>query len=301
MKVKIEIDFSDILKAAGISSTEKVQTLTSLDTTGSMYACLLQARRANCSVVDAVSTFPNHEFGFIGHGDYEDEFDADSYCTRQLPFTSDMVVAKRFINELPATFGYDADECYERVMAEALEYPWDPQARKLFIMFGDANPHSPSFRYNKKRYDWRSLAPQFKEREIDFIAVQCLNRAGSTAFYRDAAQLAGGVHARLNRFEHVEATILASLGRVIDTRVLDLVQEHVSTQLGGLSYDLADIFSTLAGRGSVAREVRHEDLQEIDSARFQGYRLKQRGRKQRGRTPFLKQRGRTPFLDSSAI
>ena len=271
MKLHLEIDLGDLINALGLGAVNKLQALLTLDTTGSMYSILSAARRHQCSLIDTVFTRPNTEIGFIGHGDYEDELDAKSYATRGLPFTTDKRLAKKFIKELPPTYGYCFSECYERVMAEGLEYPWQEDASKLLVLFGDATPHDASFRLNVNNYDWRKLAREYKKRGIQVVAVQCLNRPEATSFYKEFARLAGGVHVHLNRFEDLQAAVLASIARSTDSNLLSEVEAQVGAQLGGrLSYDLQDIFASLSGRNKVERDIDSE-LELVDPARFQEY------------------------------
>lgn len=274
MKLTLEIDFADLLKIAGLTMDKPVQVLSTLDTTGSMYGCLDEARSKGCSLVDTIFTFPGAEFGFIGHGDYEDEFDARSYATRGMPFTRNKQQAKDFIKKLPPTCGYDFAECYERVLAEGLEFAWKAGTRKLLVMFGDATPHPANYRYNTKKYDWRKLAREYKKRGIQIIAVQCLNRPQSTSFYNELATLGGGVHTHLHRFEHLKALVVGALARTGGNSLLDAVEAKIREELGGrVPYDLADIYADLAGRNHVERTVSEKDMEPVDSARFQSYQL----------------------------
>ena len=47
-------------------------------------------------------------------------------------------------------------EAYEVVLREAQQLlHWTPGSTRSLVMIGDAPPHPPTYRRNKKRIDWR--------------------------------------------------------------------------------------------------------------------------------------------------
>ena len=270
--MKFTIDFSQLIQKAGLSISQGLQVLITLDTTGSMYSILDQARRNSCKVVDTAFSYPNAEVGFIAHGDYEDEMDPNSYVTRQFAFTKDSAAAKRFIGELGATHGYDFEECIERVLFEALQYKWSDDANKLLVVFTDAIPHEPNDPLNTEGYDWRKLATEVRAKGIQVVAVQCLNRSCSNSFFEEFTALTDGIRIKMNRFSDLEAAITAAIAKANSPKLLEEFEVTLKASSGGrLTFDMQDMFDALAGRSVSTTRSSETGLKEIDSSRFQEY------------------------------
>ena len=195
-----------------MSMNNKIDLLVSFDTTGSMYPVLTQVRR---EVEDFVKTmfneFTDLRLGIIAHGDYCDR--DNPYTIRAMEFTRDEKELCKFIRETKSTYGGDADECYELVLNTAhAVMKWRDDADKLFIMIGDASPHSPSYPQNKMHIDWKEEAEDLRKKGIKVFSVHALAyyRSSSRAFYKHVADTTGGVYLTLDMFNEIVDLIKAT-------------------------------------------------------------------------------------------
>ena len=96
---------------------EVVEVVFSFDTTGSMYACLAEVRRGIKEAVRRLQReVPGIRIAIVAHGDYCDA--QSSYVTRLQDFSQDEAALCRFVENVGATGGGDADECYELVLRQ---------------------------------------------------------------------------------------------------------------------------------------------------------------------------------------
>ena len=113
-------------------TTESIDVCLTFDTTGSMYPCLTQVRRAQAELVKRLfKDIPNLRIAVIAHGDYCDA--GDPYVTKTLDFSSDKKKICKFIEKVESTYGGDAPECYELVLHESRLIP---EAGQVFTFHG---------------------------------------------------------------------------------------------------------------------------------------------------------------------
>lgn len=193
---------------------KKMDVVVSFDTTGSMYPCLTQVRREVEKFIGGMfREFEELRIGIIAHGDYCDKDDPYTIIYREL--SRDAVGLSKFVREVEQTYGGDADECYELVLnlAHSDKMGWREDADKIFIMIGDASPHSPSYSDNKDRLDWREEAEELAKCGIKVFAVHALAglRSSSRGFYKRVAENTLGVYLTLDQFSDIIDLIKATV------------------------------------------------------------------------------------------
>jgi hypothetical protein len=191
----------------------KIDLVVSFDTTGSMYPVLSQVRaQVEQFVKDMFNEFSDLRLGIIAHGDYCDK--DRPYTIRIMDLTRDEDKLCKFVRETEQTCGGDADECYELVLNSAHSViNWRPDSDKIFILIGDASPHSPSYSMNKDKLDWKDETEKLRKLGVKVFSVHALAyyRSSSRAFYNSVAETTGGVYLTLDQFNEIMELIKATL------------------------------------------------------------------------------------------
>lgn len=231
---------------------KNIDLLVSFDTTGSMYPVLSQVRsEVQEFVKDMFSSIENLRIGIIAHGDYCDK--DDPYTIRVLDFTTDQDKICEFVKTTKATSGGDVDECYELVLNTAREVvSWRPDSDKIFILIGDANPHSTTYRSNTRHLDWNTEAKYLGDLGIRIYAVHALSyyRSESTRFYQSIADYTNGTYLTLDQFREISSLIKA-------TALSDYSEEKISEYIsiirdtGNMTHTMARNINRLVGRDVV--------------------------------------------------
>lgn len=223
--------------------------LVSFDTTGSMYPVLSQVRSEVQSFVkDMFDSITDLRVGIIAHGDYCDA--NNPYTIRILDLTKDQDKICEFIRTTEPTSGGDVDECYELVLNTANNYvSWDNSRDKIFVVIGDANPHSSTYYNNKDRLDWRAEAMSLAERHIKIYAVHALSyyRRESKGFYEYIAKISNGFYLTLDQFREIAPLIKASaLNEFGEERINQYIS--IIRDSGQMTNTMARNFNRLAGK-----------------------------------------------------
>ena len=237
------------------------------DTTGSMYPCLGEVRRKVDQLVDEIfEMVPNVRISIKAQGDYCDA--GSTYVTKTLDFTTDRNAVKRFVRDVGRTGGGDAAECYELSLHEARSLTWTASKRRVVVLIADDVPHPVNYPANRKRLDWKNEAAMLKSAGIEVYAVQCLNNDYATSFYSGLASITGGLHLRLDQFQHVITLLLGVAAKQQSAETFQAFEADVRSQ-GPIGYSIEDILDLLAGRARKARKARKDGLTPVDPARFQ--------------------------------
>lgn len=235
-----------------------VDVVFSLDVTGSMYACLGQARKSiRQTCTELFDNIPNLRIGIVAHGDYCDG--NDFYYELRLTDKADLVCD--FVNEVPALDGGDAPECYEYVLHQTRNMPWRADKRCL-VLIGDDVPHEkgyscgrmlPRLHSTTLGLDWRHEAAKLiEESSVTIYAVQALGRQHATKFYQHLGSL-NGLTLSLTQFAHVN----------------DLIKGAAYNQAGKIdSYSKNIFFDELKGRKKERKKGEHY-LLAVHPSRFQ--------------------------------
>lgn len=195
--------------------SDKMDVVISFDTTGSMYSVLADVRRdIKNTVSELFTTFgkDNLRIAIIAHGDYCDAH--DKYVLQQTEFSNDVDDLCKFVTNVDRTYGGDSDECYELVIKTVTELKWREDAKKIFIMIGDADPHEVGYTYRGVRnsIDWRHEAQVLADMGVQVYGVHALHnyRHSSASFYHTVSEATNGVYLTLDNFSDVLQIISAT-------------------------------------------------------------------------------------------
>jgi Mg-chelatase subunit ChlD/DNA-directed RNA polymerase subunit RPC12/RpoP len=110
------------------------------DSTGSMGGEIYQVRRQIERIATAlIRLVPKTRVSLCTYRDYDDE-----YVVKGIPLTSDVQQMSHFLDGVTADGGGDYPEAVDAGMRWALtENEFNPRARKVILIFGDAPPHAP--------------------------------------------------------------------------------------------------------------------------------------------------------------
>lgn len=142
----------------------------SFDTTGSMNPCIMQVRKQLRDLVESMTQdIPDLRIGLIAHGDYCDGENA----IKVLDLTNDLEAIMNFINNTPNTGGGDAPECYELALHRARHLSWPAEGGSV-VLIGDDEPHTPDYKMNTDKLDWREEVRALKAKNVSVFPLQCL-------------------------------------------------------------------------------------------------------------------------------
>ena len=145
----------------------------SFDTTMSMTQYIEQVKARLQSMVQKLQAdIPGIRIALCAHGDfYYKEYDNKSpYELIKLDFTDNIASLCEFIQKAEPTDGGDWEEFYEYVLRETREsLSWSVHTNKVYVLIGDAVPHSMADECNLKKIDWREEVKEFVK------SVGCLN------------------------------------------------------------------------------------------------------------------------------
>jgi len=226
---------------------EPIDVAITFDTTGSMYPCLTQVRRVvEKTVRQLFRDIPNLRIAIMAHGDYCDKQYA--YVTKTLDFTSDEDVISDFVRDVEPTDGGDFPECYELVLHKCRSLDWQAGKQKVIIMIGDATPHGPDYRANKKSIDWRNELGLLTESGIHVYGVHAMPgcRQMSLPFYREIAEKTGGFYLTLDQFASVVDIIKAVCYQQQGKKSLQSFRSELK-ESGRLGRNMTYVVGTLLG------------------------------------------------------
>eukprot|EP01137_Pigoraptor_chileana_P030862 Opistho-2@17907 len=168
-----------------------------------------------------------------------------------------------------STNGYDGDEAYEYVLREVPKLGWSPScANRSLVLIGDSNPH-PLKSNNPYNIDWRVEARNLASKNIRVYAMHALGYRWSLDFYRDLAQMTGGVYLELAQFSTVLDFILSICYRENSLEQLQQFENEVQRD-GRMSRNLRALFDKLVGRAPGAVAAAPVDgMTPVDAGRFQ--------------------------------
>ena len=259
------------------NTQHKLEIVFSWDTTGSMFPCLGQVRRNLETVVGSLfKEIPDLKIGMVAHGDYGDE-KYSGYLTKVVDLTNSIYDLTQFTRSVGPTCGFgNGGEAYELVLRQAqTAFNWSLNARKILVMIGDEIAHTPNFRDNKDRIDWRQEARKLSEMGIQIYTIQCLSRPEAPPYYSELARIGNGYHLYLDQFTDILSLVNAIVYRqVSEDRVREY--EEVVANSGRMNRTLDKSFGVLTNRPRDAkgRYVKidsnlSDDLKPVAPGRFQ--------------------------------
>lgn len=256
---------------------DKLEIVFNFDTTGSIYPCLDQIRRNLESTIGSLfKEIPNLKVGLGANGDYCD-LHRYGYVTKQVDLTTDLYTLTQFVrNVSPTGGGGNGGEAYELVLRQAQTvFNWSLNARKILVMIGDEIAHTPNYRDNKDRIDWRQEARKLSDMGIQIYTIQCLSRPEAPPYYSELARIGNGYHLYLDQFTDILSLVNAIVYRqVSEERVREY--EEVVANSGRMNRTLDKSFGVLTSRPRDAkgRFVKidsnlSDDLKPVVPGRFQ--------------------------------
>lgn len=248
---------------SAVKSSDPIEVVISFDTTGSMYPCLTQVRRAVSDLVQRLfDDLPNLRIGVIAHGDYCD----GPRAITKLDLTTSVKSLCTFIKDVPATNGGDAPECYELALRTGREMAWSPKATKVLVVIGDELPHGKSEGQNKDKIDWREEVKLLGKDGIKVYGVQALGNAHAEKFYETISEETGGFHLQLDQFANIVDTILAVAYKQQGNERLQQFEAEVKKE-GRMSRSVLRSFDKMLGRKSAPASAK--SLDSVPAWRFQ--------------------------------
>jgi hypothetical protein len=247
-----------------MSSTTNIEIVFSFDTTGSMYPCLTQVRRnLKSTVTRLLDEIPGIRIGIIAHGDYCDA--GSTYVTKQLDLSGDVDVICEFVQNVEATGGGDAPECYELVLHEAQSLSWSAGSSRTLVLIGDDIPHAPA--QTPQKLNWRKELEALGQLGVTVYGIQALNRAHATPFYQELADKSGGFHLNLDQFAYITDFFLSICYQQSSEDQLQAYADEV-VQAGRMNRNLAQMFNKLL-KQDMPTDFGAADLQAVAPSRFQ--------------------------------
>jgi hypothetical protein len=256
-----------------ITGGRKIQIFFSWDTTGSMYPCLIQVeRRLEEGLTTLFRELPNLEVAAGANGDYCDRH--SSYVTRHTQLGSSLHDLCNFVRTVGRTGGGDAPECYEQVLRNAQSLDWEVNASKIVVLIADDVPHEPDYPGNTLRLDWRVEARYLRTMGVKVYTVQCLSRRHATSFYRELAEITGGIHFTLDQFSEMMDLLLAICYQQAGLERLEAFEQEVVAGRR-MSRTLDASFGLLTNRTTLRYEKVADGLIPVPPGRFQIFEVEQ--------------------------
>jgi Mg-chelatase subunit ChlD len=113
------------------------------DSTGSMAGVLGAAKARIAQMAEALHALvPDSRVGVVT---YRDRDGSEEYLTRSVPLAQDFYRAINFMQVVSANGGGDPPEAVLEGLEEALRQTWNPTARRVVVLVGDAPPHKATW------------------------------------------------------------------------------------------------------------------------------------------------------------
>jgi len=241
-----------------------IEIVFSFDTTGSMYPCLTQVRRnLKNTITRLLDEIPGIRIGIIAHGDYCDA--KTTYVIKTLDLSGDVDTICNFVQNVEATGGGDAPECYELVLHQAQFFSWTESSNKTLVVIGDDLAHAPA--QTPQKLNWRQELDMLIQKGITVHGVQALNRNHATLFYKELASKSGGFHVNLDQFAYITDLFLAVCYQQSSSEQLQNYEQEVIVNKG-MQRGLQKIFNTLLEREHTTIED-ISSLKAVPPGRFQ--------------------------------
>lgn len=114
------------------------------DSTGSMGSSISATKNGIAAMLDLLRALvPDARFSLVT---YRDKGPGEEYLVRSLPLGRDFFAATNFMQTISADGGGDTPEAVLAGLRAAFEQPWQPGARRVVVLAGDAPPHPRELR-----------------------------------------------------------------------------------------------------------------------------------------------------------
>ena len=114
-----------------------------IDSTGSMTRAIADTKATIHEMLLVLRALvPDARIGLVT---YRDRGRREDYLTREVPLGIDYWQAVNFVQDVLAEGGGDRPEAVREGLERALDQPWQPRARRVVVLAGDAPPHDDTF------------------------------------------------------------------------------------------------------------------------------------------------------------
>lgn len=170
-----------------------------LDSTGSMTGAIDTCKKRIQRILEILrENAPRVRFGLVTYRDHGDE-----YLRKGIELTEDFPKLIAFLKTIQANGGGDTPEAVEaglEMTYSDTEMRWDPRAKKIAILVGDAPCH------DKDKALCTDMATKAKAKGIVTFA---LSVEGSVSIFKDIAQAGGGKNVDIQRADDIARHVLA--------------------------------------------------------------------------------------------
>jgi uncharacterized protein YegL len=170
-----------------------------IDSTGSMTGALDAVKRKIQRVLELLrENAPHVRVGIVTYRDVGDE-----YLRRGLELTTDFPKVVSYLNGIQANGGGDTPEAVEAGLDMAYsdaEMRWDPRAKKIALLVGDAPPH------DKDKQLCDNLASSARAKGI---VTFTLSVEGTIQAFKDIATAGGGKNVDIAKSDDIARQVLA--------------------------------------------------------------------------------------------
>lgn len=250
--------------------SDNIEVVFSLDTTGSMYPVLTQARRHLREIIARLykDLSGKIKIGFIPHGDYVDGVGRSPYLTKSFDLSSDQEKICRFIDDVPPTFGGGPHAVYEHVLHEARKLSWTAGKSKVLVVIGDEPPHNDRWPDGKTTYNWKNELGLLKDMGVKVYGVQALQKRYATSFYETLASMTGGYKLDLEQFAAINELIMAVCYKQESDDILSSYEDELVNK-GKMTRGVSNIFQQMLPARDRAGRFIAKDFSSVPAGRFQ--------------------------------
>lgn len=230
------------------------------DSTYSMGPCKAELRKRIKEVVaELLAKVPGMRVAITAHGDY---WKQSGFLYKFIDFTADKEQLFNFVNKVGVANGVDTPEAYEYVLRETQQLSWDSERCRVLVMIGDSVPHTTEV---FQKIDWRREAKELVSMGVTLYSIQCLDEGTEEvrSFYRELAQIGGGLHLYLDQFSALSQVMTAICLKQLGPKELTAYQDRLTNSLGGMTVALKQMFDVMLGRRTT-QDIEKENAQRYD-------------------------------------
>ena len=250
--------------------SDNIEVIFSLDTTGSMYPVLTQARRRLRETIARLfkDLSGKIRIGFLPHGDFVDGRGASPYLIRPFDLSSDQEKICKFVDEVPPTWGGGPHAVYEHVLHEARKFSWTAGKSKVLVMIGDEPPHNERWPDGQKTYNWKNELGLLKDMGVKVYGVQALQKRYATSFYETVSTTTGGYKLDLEQFAAINELIMAVCYKQESDVALNTYEDELISK-GKMTRGVSNMFERLLPGRDRAGRFLAKDFASVPAGRFQ--------------------------------
>jgi hypothetical protein len=240
------------------SALHSIEICFAFDTTGSMASCIGDLKQKLQGMMEQLlKDIPSIKISIMGVGDYCDA--QSTYVITKLDFSNDIDTLVGFVQNLKATYGGDAPECYELALMEAQKLNWttgvdESLVTRCLVMIGDDVPHGKN---ECLRIDWKEQVANVRDKiGAKIYSVQCGKDSSADEFYQTMADDTLGQRFTLQNFNKMSELFMALCYREATEHAEKNLDEDMVNESG----------STVIRPDSAHTHLSDEDLLKVHKA-----------------------------------